>query len=207
MTTARLNIWVRNSFSCFLHWRREGVCLRHREREKYTPFSSSAPSPSSPLPHDSSLESVCLCVCMCVILLPWGVRLSLRGVHWLSHSYVRIRRIHLHFLTATHSIFRHTCVMFWSPGHNTEEMRSFWWLCFLFSLKFFLNFSSFQISSILAFNMWLEILFACRIKCSKPHCHTMNGPHGHKDSSQNNTSLYSWHLIFHKLYITATAAD
>lgn len=130
------------------------VCVWERERETES-------SPSSPLPHDSSLESVCLCMHVChslalggreafsrgwlVVVVGWG-----GGLNWLSHSYVRIRQIHLHFLTATHSISRHTCVMFWRPGHSTEDMRSFqcWRFCFPFSKCHSLHFRSVPVHTV-----------------------------------------------------------
>lgn len=80
------------------------VCGFHRERDRqiHSPFLPPAPSPCSPLLCDSSLESVYVCICLTLGL--WGCGGG--GTHWLSHSYVRIRQIHLHFLTVTHSIFR-----------------------------------------------------------------------------------------------------
>lgn len=44
------------------------VCVWERKSHWYTPFSSLAPSPCSPLPHDSSLESVCVFACACYCL-------------------------------------------------------------------------------------------------------------------------------------------
>ncbi len=111
------------------------VCVWHREseqeREKYTPFSFRAPSPSSPLAPWLLLGeflSAYVCVCVCHSPAPGREAFS-RRVHWLSHSYVRIRQIHLYFLTPHHSIFRHTCAVFGSRGQRTQEMRSFWCLC------------------------------------------------------------------------------
>ena len=114
---------VCDSFSCMGGGK---VCLR----EKYTPSSSSAASPLLPFA-PWLLLGECLCVfvsvCVCVCHSPAPGREAFsRGAHWLSHSYVRIRQIHLHFLTVTHSFSRGIPVLcFGSLGHTAEEMRSF----------------------------------------------------------------------------------
>lgn len=67
-----------------------------REREIHS-LSSHAPSPSLPFAPWLLLGAclcVCACACVCVTLLPRGKRLSPGR---LSHSYVRIKQMHLHF--------------------------------------------------------------------------------------------------------------
>lgn len=78
------------------------VCVWQCKRERDTlPFlSCSLPlSPLCPMTPPWSVfvcgcMCMCMCVCVCVTLLPRGNRLSPGR---LSHSYVRIKQMHLHF--------------------------------------------------------------------------------------------------------------
>lgn len=94
-----LSVWL---FLLLLTWE-EGrcVCLIEKETDRYTPFSSPAPSPLLPFA-SWLLLGECLCMYHC---LARG-REPFSGGGWLSHSYVRTRQMHLHCLTVTHSIFR-----------------------------------------------------------------------------------------------------
>lgn len=114
-------VWL---FLLLLAWE-EGRCVYEgkRERDKTLPFllCSLPLLPSGQRLLLGECLSVCVCVCVCHFLA-LGPEAFSRGVRWLSHSYVRIRRIHLHFLTATHSIFRLTYVMFSRMQHRGVEV-------------------------------------------------------------------------------------